>query len=203
MALPTARPRVPEPGADVRRPVSAAVARILDSARQEAAERGHHWIGTAHLLRALVRADGPEAGLLAAAGVTERGSDTALTLAVWSAAGEPDPSGPPGPPIANAAVREVLAAAGAPAAAADRDVSVSDLLGALLRHGSGQAADMLTTLGADAERLLDALAGLDALTGPVPPEVASRRPSPVRRVQPRDPGALLSSAWRTAEPRTA
>jgi ATP-dependent Clp protease ATP-binding subunit ClpA len=203
MALPTAQPRVPDPGASPRRQVSAEVARVLELARQEAAERGHHWIGTAHLLRALVRADGPEAGLLAAAGVTDRGSDTALTLAVWSSAGEPDPSGPPGPPMANDAVREVLAAAHVRAAGLDRDVSVSDLFSALLRQSGGQAADMLTTLGADADRLLDALAGLDALTGPVPPEVAARRPSPVRRIQPRDPGALLSAAWRGEESRTA
>ncbi|WP_018333182.1 Clp protease N-terminal domain-containing protein [Actinomycetospora chiangmaiensis] len=195
MALPTAQPRVPDPGA-ARRQVSAEVARVLDIARHEAAERGHHWIGTAHLLRALVRADGPEAGLLAAAGVTDRGSDTALTLAVWTAAGEPDPSGPPGPPIANGAVLEVLAAAQVRAAGFDHDVSVSDLLTALLRHGGDQAADMLTTLGADADRLLDALAGLDALTGPVPPAVSARRPSPVRRIQPRDPGTLLG--WPSA-----
>jgi ATP-dependent Clp protease ATP-binding subunit ClpA len=203
MALPTAQPRVPDPGATPRRQVSAEVARVLDIARLEAAERGHHWIGTAHLLRGLVRADGPESGLLAAAGVTDRGSDAALTLAVWSTAGEPDPSGPPGPPVANAAVREVLIAAQVRAAGADRDVSVSDLLTALLRHGGDQAADMLTTLGADAERLLDALAGLDALTGPVPAEVVTRRPSPVRRIVPRDPGALLSTAWRAEESRTA
>ncbi|MCD2190790.1 Clp protease N-terminal domain-containing protein [Actinomycetospora soli] len=196
MALPTAQHRVPDPGATPRRQVSAEVARVLDIAAGEAAERGHHWIGTAHLLRALIRADGPEAGLLAAAGVTDRGSDTALTLAVWSAAGEPDPSGPPGPPLANDAVREVLAAAHVRAAGLDHDVSVSDLLAVLLRRGEGQAADMLATLGADAERLLDALAGLDALTGPVPPEVAVRRPSPVRRIAPRDPGTLLG--WRSA-----
>lgn len=198
MALPTLPSAQPtDPDAVPRRPVSAEVGRVLELARLEAAERGHRWIGTAHLLRALVRAEGPEAGLLAAAGVTDRGSDTALTLAVWSSVGEPDPSGPPGPPMANDAVREVLMAAHVRAAGLDHDaVSVSDLLGVLLRHGTGQAADMLTTLGADADRLLDALAGLDALTGPVPQEVTDLRPSPVRRLVPRDPGPLLSTSWR-------
>ncbi|MDL5157666.1 Clp protease N-terminal domain-containing protein [Actinomycetospora termitidis] len=187
MALPTAEPRVP--GAAPRPQLSADVARVLDLARDEAVERGHRWIGTAHLLRAVVHVDGPEAGLLAAAGVTDRGSDTALTLAVWSAAGEPDPSGPPGPATANDAVHEVLAAAHVRAAGAERDVSVSDLLTALLRHGGDQAADMLATLGADADRLLDALGGLDALSAPV---------APTRRLVPRDPGGLLSTAWRDA-----
>ncbi|MEJ2867229.1 Clp protease N-terminal domain-containing protein [Actinomycetospora sp. OC33-EN08] len=187
MSLPTAPPPAPGDGAPPRRPVSADVARVLDLARLEAAVRGHRRIGTAHLLRALVRADGPEAGLLAAAGVTDRGSDTALTLAVWSTAGEHDPSGPPGPPVANTATHEVLDAAHARADDLAHDaVTVSDLMTALLRHGGDQAADMLATLGAAPGQLLDALEGLDALTAPA---------VPARRLVPRDPGGLLSSAW--------
>lgn len=184
MALPNARPWAPD------------ATLVLDLARDEAAGRDHRWIGTAHLLRAVVRADGPQAGLLAAAGVTDRGSDVALTLAVWTAAGEPDPSGPPGPPTANEAVHEVLADAVEHAAQEGHDtVGASDLLAALLDRPTGQAADMLVTLGADAERLADALAGLEALTAPNAPEVVVR-PSPTRRLVPRDPGGLLSSAWR-------
>ena len=45
MALPNARPWAPD------------ATLVLDLARDEAAERDHRWIGTAHLLRAVVRAE--------------------------------------------------------------------------------------------------------------------------------------------------
>src|SRR4051794_38556374 len=172
--IPTPYPRTPS----VTRTVTEDAERVVALAWREADERGHASFGTGHLLLGLVRAEGAEAGLLAVAGVTTSTADAAMALVASSSVSEPVARGGFGP-VAGEVVAEVLEAA-----ATDGCVTASGLLTALLARPWGQAAEMLAALGVDPAELAEAGATL------------AGSPSPARRPMPRDPSALLSSAWR-------
>jgi len=176
----------PEPVHDPVPTVAPTVAedaeRVVALAWAEAAERGHGSFGTGHLLLGLVRADGPERELLAAAGVTVATAGAAMALVASSSVSEPVRRVTPGRgrgPVANSAVAKVLGTAGGGGA-----VTATDLLTTLLARPWGQAAEMLAALGVDADDLTEALA------------VLADRPEVAPRTMPRDPSGLLSSAWR-------
>ena len=146
---------------------------------READERDHARFGTGHLLLGVVRAEGPEAGLLAAVGVTARTAGAAMSLIAASSVSEP--VGPCGDhdPVADTSVGEVLEAA-----AAGGRVTAAGLLTALLARPWGQAAEMLAALGVEPGQLATAAT-----------EIAVR-PTVTPRPMPRDPSGLLSAAWR-------
>ncbi|MHC1560672.1 Clp protease N-terminal domain-containing protein [Actinomycetospora sp. C-140] len=169
---PAPRPR-PQP-----RTVTDDAERIVALAWREAEERGHGSFGTGHLLLGLVRAEGPEAGLLAVVGVTGATAGAAMSLVASSSVSEPV-ARDGGGPVAGPAVAEVLAGA-----AVDGTVTASGLLTALLARPWGQAAEMLAALGVEPAELAAAGAML------------AGRPPRTPRPSPRDPSGLLSSAWR-------
>jgi hypothetical protein len=171
----------PDPDPDAAPSVAVDAEQVVALAWCEADERGHACFGTGHLLLGLVRADGPEAGLLAAAGVTARSADAAMALVASSSVSEPVVAGVGGDPVADPSVAEVL-----DAAAATGHVTAAGLLTALLARRWGQAAEMLAALGVVAGDLASAV---DAL---------AEKPSAAPRPMPRDPSSLLSSTWRRA-----
>jgi hypothetical protein len=158
--------------------VAADAEEVVALAWQEADERDHARFGTGHLLLGLVRAEGPEAGLLAAAGVTILSAGAAMSLIEASSGSEPvEPCGDHDP-VADTAVAEVLEAA-----AEGGQVTAAGLLTALLARPSGQAAEMLAALGVEPGQLATAAT-----------EIAVR-PIVTPRPVPRDPSGLLSAAW--------
>ncbi|PVZ03920.1 Clp protease N-terminal domain-containing protein [Actinomycetospora cinnamomea] len=171
-------PDTPAPD-DAAPTVAADAEEVVALAWCEADERGHGCFGTGHLLLGLVRADGPEAGLLAAAGVTPGTADAAMVLVASNSVSEPVVPGAGYDPVADASVAEVL-----DAAATTGHVTAAGLLAALLARPWGQAAEMLAALGvasSDLARAADAIA---------------EKPSAPPRPLPRDPSGLLSTAWR-------
>ncbi|WP_433783440.1 Clp protease N-terminal domain-containing protein [Actinomycetospora sp. CA-101289] len=170
-----------DPAADT--PLAPTVApdaeQVVALAWREADERDHARFGTGHLLLGLVRAEGPEAGLLAAVGVTARTAGAAMTLIASSSISEPvEPCGDHDP-VADTSVAEVLEAA-----ADSGHVTGGGLLTTLLARPWGQAAEMLAALGVEPGQLATAAT-----------EIAVR-PVVAPRPMPRDPSGLLSAAWR-------
>src|SRR3954454_8676032 len=137
--IPSHHPRTPP----VAHAVTEDAERVVALAWQEADERDHASFGTGHLLLGLVRAEGPEAGLLAAAGVTISTASAAMALVASSSVSEPVTRGGCGP-VAGEVVAEVLGAA-----VTDGCVTSSGLLRALLARRWGQAAEMLAAVGVD------------------------------------------------------
>lgn len=184
---PTPFPRGRTPAPRTRRSVAEDTERVVALAWQEADERGHAVFGTGHLLLALVRADGPEAGLLAATGVTASTADAAMALVELSSVSEPVVRGRTGHgPVADTSIAEVLSEAAAAGEPGD-EVTAGALLTALAARPWGQAAEMLAALGVDSADLAAAVTTLA--------EAADTQARPV----PRDPSGLLSSAWRRPE----
>ncbi|HWN29173.1 MAG TPA: Clp protease N-terminal domain-containing protein [Actinomycetospora sp.] len=166
--------------------VAADAEEVVALAWQEADDRDHARFGTGHLLLGLVRAEGPEAGLLAAAGVTILSAGAAMSLIEASSGSEPvEPCGDHDP-VADTSVAEVLEAA-----AEGGQVTAAGLLTALLARPSGQAAEMLAALGVEPGQLATAVT-----------EIAVR-PTVTPRPMPRDPSGLLSAAWRHPGTETA
>jgi len=171
-------PRAPTVAADAEE--------VVALAWQEADERDHARFGTGHLLLGLVRADGAEAGLLAAAGVTALAAGAALSVIASSSVSEPvEPCGDHDP-VADTSVAEVLEAA-----AEGGHVTAASLLTTLLARPRGQAAEMLAALGVEPGQLATAAT-----------EIAVR-PTAAPRPMPRDPSGLLSAAWRRPVKETA
>ena len=168
-----------EPAAPIAPTVAPDAEQVVALAWQEADERGHGCFGTGHLLLGLVRAEGTEAGLLAAAGITTLTAGAAMALVASSSVSEPVVPAGDHAPVADASVAEVLEAA-----AAGGQVTAAALLTALLARRWGQAAEMLAALGVESGELAT-----------VATEIAAR-PSVAPRPMPRDPSGLLSSAWR-------
>jgi hypothetical protein len=131
------------------------------------------------VLLGLVRAEGPEAGLLAAAGVTARTAGPAMALVAASSVSEPVQACGDHDPVADASVAEVLEAAGE-----GGRVTAAGLLTALLARPWGQAAEMLAALGVEPGQLATAATAIAV------------RPAVTPRPMPRDPSGLLSAAWR-------
>ncbi len=168
--------------------------RIVGLAWREAADLGHRHFGTGHLLLGVLRADGPEAGLLAAAGVTAQSASAAMDLVARHSASEPIEGASVVPPGPGPAIAEVLAD-GAWAAVADGRAAVGapELLGALLRRPWGQAAEMLAALGVPVDDLADAARALAMSPSTAMTTAPAARPSIWR-----DPSRLLTSAHRPA-----
>ncbi|GAA4864717.1 Clp protease N-terminal domain-containing protein [Actinomycetospora straminea] len=203
-AKPTPFPRGRTPAPRTRRSVAEDTERVVALAWQEADERGHAVFGTGHLLLGLVRAGGPEAGLLAATGVTASTADAAMALVELSSVSEPVVHGHSGPgrgagPVAGPTVAEVLSEA---AAAGDTgaEVTAGALLTALAARPWGQVAEMLAALGVDSSDLAAAVTTLAAAAEAAgAADGAGAGDTPARPV-PRDPSGLLSSAWRRPAP---
>ena len=166
--------------------VAADAEEVVALAWQEADERDHARFGTGHLLLGLARAEGVEAGLLAAAGVTILAAGAAMSLVEATSVSEPvEPCGDHDP-VADTSVAEVLEAA-----AEGGRVTAAGLLTALLARPWGQAAEMLAALGVEPGQLATAAT-----------EIAVR-PTVTPRPMPRDPSGLLSAAWRRPRTETA
>lgn len=163
---------------------------IVGLAWRAAADLGHREFGTGHLLLGVVRADGPEAGLLAAAGITARTASSALDLVARHSASEPVEVSAETPPAPAATVGEVLAHASRVALVDGRSaVGAPEMLDALLRRPWGQAAEMLAALAIPVDDLADAARAL--AWSPIGTSAA--RPAGWR-----DPSRLLTSAHRPA-----
>jgi Ca2+:H+ antiporter len=144
--------------------------RVIGTAEQAAAQGGHAFVGTEHLLAAAIRdPDGTAARLLASAGVAVDGLADELLAGLPAAA--PDAAGPP--PMSRFAERAI----------ADARKGGGDLLVVLLRAPRGRIASVLTRRGL---RLPDLKKALE----PGRPDPPARTPKAPR--QPKGPPAAAA-----------
>ena len=127
-----------------------AAALSLDGAQLEAARLHHDFVGTEHLLLALLRAEGSVvASAMERRGMTAQAIAAAIEREIIIGPAGPVPQNLPRTPRANRALKLAAKEAGD----ANRPVTPEYLFLGLLLEGEGVAARVLTRLGLDAEEL--------------------------------------------------